>query len=238
MTTAQPPTLTYAPHTLVVFGGLFNGGPPNGDAWQCGIRVAEGTVGPDANDNGAPLATPAAYITDLQATLKTWFLALVGTVGCSGSATLNWIKVNNIGANGKYSDPLNTHRYDYAVPVNGPVTTAGQCYVMTLAYTWNTLRARGAGAHGRVYLPLGLPAQGSPIIGNTTNYATHGKNLLAAIARPVGAASAANGVFPIVASGRIAQNLQINGVKVGTVMDTQRRRKLQIPETYYSTTFP
>lgn len=228
-------TPNYAPHTLVSFGGLIVGGPPNGDMWQCGIRVAEGSV---TNGNGQPLTDPVTYMNDLHTTLSSWFTALVGTVGISGGATLAWLKVNNIGANGKYSAPAVTHRYDYPTPPTGPVTTAGQCAMVTLAYTFTTLRSRGAGSHGRIYLPLGLPATFSPSLGGIANYVTHAKNFLNAIARPTGAASAANGVFPVVASGRNGGNFQITGVKVGSVMDTQRRRKLQITETYTASTYP
>lgn len=231
-------TLTYAPHTLVAFGGNINGGPPGGDVWQCGIRVVEGTVAPDGSASGAPLATPVAYMSDLQATLRTWFTTAVTGVGCAGGATLAWLKVNNIGSDGKYSNPSTTNRYDYATPGTGPVSTAGQCPMITLAYTFTSLRARGPGSKGRIYLPLNIPAQYSSQLGTVANYVTHAKNLLAAIARPVGAASAANGVFPVIASGRNATNFQINGVRVGNVMDVQRRRKNAITETYTSSTYP
>jgi hypothetical protein len=175
---------------------------------------------------------------DLQATLRTWFTTAVTGVGCSGGATLAWLKVNNIGADGKYSNKSVTNRYDYANPGAGPVTAAGQCPMITLAYTFTSLRARGPGSKGRIYLPLNLPAQYSSTLSTVANYVTHAKNLLAAIQRPVGAASNANGVFPIIASGRNAQNFQINGVRVGNVMDVQRRRKNAIAETYTSSVYP
>jgi hypothetical protein len=160
--------MAFTPHTLVAFGGkLTNNTSP--DQWQCGVRLA--ILDPDGISWRAGLSDPQVYLNALHAPLLTWFQrALVTTAGSEfatlrADAYLDWVKVNNIDALGRYADPTTTHRWDY----NGTSGGGGSVNIIppfvTAAVSLTTALARGRGHRGRIYLPFSIPL-------STTGYLT------------------------------------------------------------------
>lgn len=170
--------------------------------------------------------------------IKKWFAD--ERAGISGYATLEWVKFSVIDTDGKYSlfntgFEFNT-TYDFE-PVSGGVGSNYQnsfiAPQLTVAITLVTDVVRGAGRFGRIYPPLtGYPSN----IGLDTN--------------PVGKRDAAvdliddiNGVLNsfvpdadpaviVASSAREGKNAKVTRVRVGQVIDTQRRRRNSIPENY------
>src|SRR5664279_5111023 len=128
---------TWHPHTLVTFGGVLNTAAADHEIWQCGVRLLKpGAAGPlDDHD---------AYLTFAAPKLAQWFTGAAGAPAMNagqfpGSATLNWVKANPIGADGHYSDPT-THIHDYATPQAGSHTGLRRGVVVN-AVSYTHLRA-------------------------------------------------------------------------------------------------
>lgn len=216
--------MVYKPHTLVAFGGDlgldWSATVPGPEIWECTVRIVDSVA-------GAPLSDPAGYMANLHAALGTWFT----TQSLCGVGTgLRWLKVNNIGADGKYVDKTNTNVFDYAPALNG--TQAQPLpYILGFVTTWRTARTRPPGAFGRIYLPNATTdTNGGVTISDIAagSYADAGVSLLHVL-RDAGDSVPA---IPVVASRVDASNTPITHVAVGNVVDVQRRRKDAIPEAY------
>lgn len=209
-------TVQYQPHTLIEFGGTITGVSQN-DIWTCGLRI----VG--FNELG-PLVDPASYMNAIQANLSSWWASTTRVPRMPSTATLDWLKVNNIGADGKYSDKTNTNRHDYTpVPGGGTATMPGFCAVVG---TWETANRRGLAHRGRMYLPLTTAAlqSGSEMSNSTRDqcvsvYASLYSTLVTHFN------TGANRAQGIIASSKNAAWNQITGVSCDSVIDVQRRRK-------------
>jgi len=216
--------VAYAAHTLVTFGGVLNTAADVPEIWQCGIRVTD-TVG------GGPLADHDAYLEGIHGPLSTWYAA-PSNAGLPATSELSWVKANSINAAGKYAEPT-THVYDYPAPVAGGLAAniAGVLPdILCLAVSWTSAKKRGKSHAGRIYLPnYFLPSltPGSMRIMADWNrqWAAKAAALLALIAN-----SAVHAV-PIIASPS-GPTAQITGVRVGDVIDVQRRRKDAYKESY------
>jgi len=221
--------VAYAPHTLVTFGGVLNTGAATPEIWQSGVRVTD-VVG------GGPLADHDAYLAGIKDPLGTWF-EVTGSAGFPATATLNWIKANPINAAGKYADDT-THLYDYPTPVAGggvapffsPVPD-----ILCLAISWTTAKARGKSHAGRIY----LPNYSMPVVTPGSMRAQGGLNALwrdRGLALLALLANSNVHAVPIIASSA-GPTAQITGVRVGDVIDVQRRRKDALKESYVSGIF-
>lgn len=219
----------YAPHTLVAFGGVLNSAADVPEIWQCGVRVTD-VVG------GGPLANHTAYLAGIHASLGAWFSG-VDPVGFCPMTSLNWIKANPINAAGKYASDT-TYLYDYPDPVAGGISGPAlpiKPDILSVVLSWSTAKARGKSHAGRIYLPNYLVhtvVDGSMRItaGDVTGWVTKGVALLGVLAN-----SAVKAV-PIIASSA-GPTAQITGVRVGNVLDVQRRRKDALREAYTSAPF-
>jgi len=216
------------PHTLFTFGGVLNTNQAPAEIWQCGVRVAETGL-------GGALADPDAFLADLVTPMHDWF-ANNGMQKFPTSATLDWLKAAQIGANGKYSDTFN-HVHDYSTPVAG-TGAAAVPDILTLAISWVTgtaVRRGSYASHGRIYPPLYTVApasDGSIRSSSAANTLLLGSDLLAKIN------AVTQNCIPVVASGHGGELRPITGVRVGDVMDVQRKRKDAVKETYVTAAFP
>lgn len=222
----------YVPHTRVTFGGANQQIP--GEIWSCNVNVQR-----PAPDFG-PLLDHEAYLNAIQAALTAWFVSSTNKI--SNVATLAYVKANAIGTDGKYSDPTVTHQHNYTSTIVGGSAPSAMWGLLSFATSWTTARMRGVGSHGRVYLPnytLPPAANGGVTIDVTAQslLLTAGKGLLTVLA-----SSGATLCEPIVASkggksgGGI--NSKITGVRIGNVVDVQRRRKNALLETYVAGAWP
>lgn len=219
--------MAYPRHALVTFGGTVVGSASTEDEiWQCGVRL-------DGDDSGF-LSDPDSYLSDIATPLETWYAASSSVM--RGDSHLKWVKANNIAADGTYADPV-THVHDYATPVAGGAAAGPMPAMLTCCFSWVTAAARGPAHTGRIYPPVWLPATSSEIISdaNRTSYANSGKDLLLVLANGF---ADVFGQPSVVSKVGIGYKRHITGVRVGSVIDVQRRRKNALPEVYSSVAFP
>lgn len=229
----------YTPHTLLTFGGALNEGT-DVEQWQCGIRV--GMFGGSTSD--LRLNDLTAYLNSIHGGLQTaWWAATQSSVqgGPASFARIDWLKAANIGADGKYAGATDTaggpNPAQYLTTLGAGYSNAGNLPgFVTLAVSFHTAAATKYARHGRVYLPLALAAQASGSArvpsGTQTNAANLGAAILTAIAKPVSSpANNTGAIRPIIAS-RHGEVAQINEIRVGDVLDVQRRRKKKLKESY------
>jgi len=234
----KTPIPTFYPHTYVGFGGMLNTGADFPEIWTCGVRVI------DVSTGGLPLADAQAYADEIQTPLKAWFQFQPGGAGQQGfptTSTLEWLKVNNILPNGKYADPV-THQHLYA-PIGvgkvGPTdVTNYNVDIISLVCSWTTDYKRAKAGKGRIYLPNyhvatkhpgGMEAQS----GYTGYWVTTAQKLLDVLRNSGGAHQAT----PIICS-TTGEHHTITGVRVGSTLDVQRKRKSAVPEMYASGPWP
>lgn len=235
--------MAYAPHTLVTFGGrLASTVSGVQEIWQCGIRLRIQLS--DLVSWGGGVTNPATYMAAIASPLSTWFHTSSSTVGGSeflgnrSDAYLDWLKVNNIGVDGKYADKIHTNRYDYATPLAGGAVNSSCPPFVTLAVSLTTASKRGPGHRGRIYLPLLPPLSTNAVI--STLAQTQANGTVKALLNVLKAPSDTGGtITPVVASGINAATNPITGVACGQILDVQRRRKNKLPEgPYVSSTWP
>jgi len=215
--------MAYAPHVRVQFGGtITNAGEPN-EVWSCSVNV-----------------TPAsgfqilAYMDEMAPELLAWFRSV--NSHCASNASLDYLKVNAIGPDGKYVDPTTTNVHDYSAPNSGgepPIWPS----ILTVVTSWRTELQRGPGSRGRIYLPNWTHGSASTIVLSVTdqeNYLNAGLALLDVIANTPGGHHA----VPVIASNVNATNTPITRVEVGNIVDVQRRRKDAYTEVYVASDWP
>jgi hypothetical protein len=211
--------MVYPPHWLLRFEGNFDaiGGSNNNETWSCGIRCTS----PDADIDEDAILTANA---------KAWMTILVANNFTSQIVWGTSVKLNKIGPDGKYAEDATTHEYDASEWGGGNIVGGAAAIVepqRSLAVSWTTAWRRGRAHRGRIYLPAYSTAvNGQLQITNAPTVATMGKNLIASInAVPSLKASVVSGLG---AGG----SHPITGVEVGSRVDTQRRRRAQLVETY------
>lgn len=219
--------MAYAPHYLVSFGGALD---PQADGswnevWQCGIRGLFET----------DIVTPDVWLAGRGTALATWF----GTASnkMHPLSRLEWIKCNGIGPDGKYVDPTHPHTYS-VVPTIGASADRSNNIDSSACWSWTTANLRGRAHTGRIYMPTGcnVPALGAQVmtVAGQTGMVTAAKALLTLLHTTEGDHTFTPGVFSKVD----ASHLDITGVRVGRVIDVQRRRRNKITENYASSVWP
>jgi hypothetical protein len=235
---ATSPPKNFTPHTLVQVGGTvlttgMAGGVP-GDAWSVGLRCG------DVDGTHGPVNDPDAMLDQVVFWLKQWFLS-EGITVTHPENTIDWVKVNNIAANGHYSDPDNPRRVDLT-PVLAP-TPSGSLDpgFVTLVGTFHTAKLRGRASSGRMYWPLQIHSNSSDQV--PTSLAATTAGVYRHILQVMSGIVATTGVWPPteigtrmaipgIYSGIDASRNWITSTAVGVRKDSQRRRKNAIPENY------
>lgn len=228
-------------HVLVTFGGTL-GTAPAGDSWQCGVRVT------GAGPNGStPNLDRVGYANAISTPLQTWFTSVTGTYGVMRQdAVLTFIKVASVHLDTPAAPAKPRWKYDVAgnnpqirTKSSGGPSAGVFPWFLSLAYSWTTANLHGWGHTGRIYPPIAWPGTGASGANLTSavvaDHVTKAKALLTALAQLDGSGTTA---VPVVASLKDGSTHQITGVRVGNVIDVQRRRKEQIPETYTAATWP
>lgn len=226
--------MAYTPHSLVAFGGALTSSIGGDEIWECTVRGFAGV--PTAAPSGLPLSNPEQYLSEVGPKLRTWFSS--ASAGIPAEVTLNYLKMNTIGADGRYSDP-ESHTYDFTPPQAGGYGSAvGRPAFLSIALSWGTLRARGPASRGRIYLPNYSKATfaGSVISGgDAQSVRQSGLTLLDTLANN---GSEEAQFQPCVVSKISGLYSPIKSVRVGNVYDVQRRRKNALAETYVSAAWP
>lgn len=159
--------------------------------------------------------------------ISTWFSSAGASI--STRAQLETIKANVLGVDGKYVSQTYTGLRDIE-PVVGSAAGNIMPPQNTVAVSLRTARKRGPGARGRFYPPLPvvgtLAPDGTIAAGQAAQMATAGAALI----------NGMNGVsdLRVVVASEVGAGalVPVTSVAVGTVVDTQRRRRGDLVEVY------
>lgn len=190
------------------------GGPLYGvDQWSIGFHfTTSGEVAP---------ASSLVAITEA-------FYDSLSAAGRHDTAKLGYIKFNELDhITGKYSDPAGSNAHYYGTPY-GTTGVIGRLPQATLCATLTTVKQRGRGHAGRVFLP------GYPDVTPTARLAQGDCMATAnAVATYLNAMTLMDPELTAVVWSKIGDSVEpITGVKVGDIVDTQRRRRGSITEQY------
>lgn len=217
-------------HVLIQWGGTL----PGGETWSCSLRTGAQESGNPAGDvpsEGAVSSWLNGSIKDAVLAYHTNALTSINPV-----AKLTFVKANRIAVDGHYMDP-STNEYVYAsiAGTGGAFNPLpNQC---TIAVSLTTGYKRGPAHRGRFYLPS--PAvQVAAADGLCTQYeadsiAAATKTFLESIGDVPGLDTPFSQT-PMVFSRKSGApaHRAVTGVEVGRVVDTQRRRRRSLKETY------
>ena len=199
-----------APHGyLTILGDSYSGT----EEWQTGIRFT-GTLPPDEAQFGL---VDAAVSTFLQTTALR-FPAGHRYIG------LKWAPQD---VNGRYPEGADSVEWLRPSPLSGNVS--GGFPQIALVTSWRTARTRGRASNGRSYWPsvqVVNAGTGRFPLAEGTSVATAAATLIGSLN------DAALGTAAVMSSVGAGLVEPITGVRVGLVMDTQRRRRNGISEEY------
>lgn len=161
---------TVLPHVKIAWGGSL--GTPAVEVWTNSIAWKTVTGGGWDTLLGRGRDAFVAQMAGLSTAISDWFSLQVWAnrgdhlkgAGISPNAKLEWVKLNAIGADGKYLYASNTFFYPAAIPGGGAQADSGSGpfysppWQATTAITLRTTIARGRGSHGRIYPPLAVYA--------------------------------------------------------------------------------
>lgn len=205
-----------AVHLYLQWGGKL----PGGESWSNGMRFIN-KGGGAAGDEAAMLAGAGAAVAAFHARSAT---------GISPLAKLSFVKLNAIGTDGLYIADSTTEA-TYADVAGGNSFGTNPPNQICIAASLTTGFSRGVAHRGRFYIPLPVyTPDATGLIGSTEATQTHGSvtTLLANL----------NAVSTHWEIGVMSRKLgspgarRVTGVEVGRVLDTQRRRRRSLPETY------
>lgn len=203
----------YAEHVLIRWGGKLAAE----ETWSCGLRL-QGMAGSDDVTTAQGNLEDFAELVRLFCTnSQSWH---------NGLCSLDWVKANAIGPDGKYSQAYtNLHEFSPAIDLG----TGAAPSQLAVAVTLRTAVSRGRAHAGRFYIPTGF-----------TTVQADGRMGQADAQNIAGAAAAfIQGINVQVTGYKVAvfSPLEpiaraVTRVEVGRVVDTQRRRRNQLAEDY------
>jgi hypothetical protein len=192
--------------------------------------------------NGAPFVVDEAELEKFLPDLQTDLTAFYNTPFFHSGMKVEWCKANNIGPTGAYNSPDVSHTRFFAAPVPGVAGDPHPAQISCVA-TLLTAAQRGLANKGRMYfggIAAGAfsptPDSGQISILQRDNFANHCKTLLNNLNNNPGFDATSPGLDAhVVSKGRLIGDgvaRKVTAVKVGRVLDTQRRRRESIPEDY------
>lgn len=221
--------MAYRPHIVLQWGGSLGTSP---EIWSNTLRIVGNST--DVNDL-QDLAE--AWMPDLSTALVT----LMASGGYQGKAKMLWIKANAVDANGHQSNRPTNVWYapdDFAVTA-GTFPAGPPQLAITISFV--TGAARGLAARGRVYVPTGFSSSAGTYNSDTfqlsvatcEGFRDAWVTFLEALDNNPGPDFANLRVAVVSKQGSDPGNWHaINGVRVGRVIDTQRRRRNALDEDY------
>jgi hypothetical protein len=219
--------MPYPQHWRLAFGGSLYGS----EDWSCNLKL--GKVGALQGATINPETLIDDCVTDIGNFLKGIYS------GLSPAADLRWVKLNEIGPEGRYADPSRTvARYlTGAAIVKNTSSTAAPLPQAALAFTLHSARTRGPLSKGRIFIPTYFSPSSltEPRIAEGT--AASAAGAMAAFVRALnnwpGTDTSGLAVVNVSPGGRGLPDGgmdAVTAVSVGRVIDTQRRRRAAFQE--------
>jgi hypothetical protein len=217
-------------HVLAQWGGTL----PGGEIWSNSIRLAGDTTG-----NNAEVPTQGDLIAWLEGPAKDAVAAFHAdpNTGIHSAAKLVFLKMNVVDVNGHYIEQT-THEWVYSPVVAGGSSANLHPNQCTLVVSTTTAFERGPAHRGRFYLPLCAKsietASGGISTGEAMLVATAAATFLSALHDQPGLDPTLPGDMHVCVMSSVGAGAtnRITGCEVGTVVDTQRRRRNAQAENY------
>lgn len=220
--------MAYPQHYLLAWGGTLHGAEEH----ATGLRFVK-NAGSEIEESHAQ-----TFMAHAATALETYVMS----AGLAQGYKIEWIKFNEIGPEGRYANATGTNRLDLATPIAGTSTTAHPPQI-ACAVTLLTDAQRGMANKGRFYQGgLGLngfaidPATGTISQAAAETFRNRVQTLLNTLNDNPGLDAQFGGLdVHVVSKGGLAGPgvaRKVTAVKVGRVLDTQRRRRGNIAESY------
>lgn len=214
-------------HGVLVWGGTL----PGGEQWTNSLRMAETENSIGTNDAaGWDVAELLAHYSEK---IKTHHANSAAYI--SARAKLTFVKFNRVDINGHYID--GTTFIDSFAPIVGGATDVNYPNQICIVVTLTTDVSRGPASKGRIFVPLPVAAVGATdgIISEAaaTSIAGAHKTFFEAISDTPGVdVATVPGLCVMSKVGTGVKTRRVTGLRVGRVLDTQRRRRNAMGENY------
>lgn len=210
----------------ISFGGDIFG---DQDEWTCSINVGKN----DEDFNFGSDWNPEDLAYEHAMDIKSWFTDIKS--GISVNANLRWVKLAIIGIDGKYTGAPVIH--DLAEPAYGAYYQQAVVPQSSVALSMTTDVRRGPGKDGRIYPPLTGSVISNGREGNVIDKLDSFEKLISTINREYLSLLGPN--YRVIVAAREGKtgpaiNAEVTGVRVGDVIDTQRKRRNKMQENYTS----
>jgi len=204
-------------HLYLQWGGKL----PGNESWSNGLRLRK--VGGGVTMSGDPASMLAGVTTALSAFHQRT------TTKTNSMAKLSFVKLNAITTAGTY---MTDSTYEQVLAdLAGAVASPIYPNQVALAVSLETGFSRGPAHAGRVYLPMpaiDMQANGNISTGDAGPVGVSFDTLLSDL-------NAVDAAYEVAVFSRklgAATNRKVTGVRVGTILDTQRRRRRSLIENY------
>lgn len=217
-------------HLRITWGGTL----PGNETWSCSLNMANMDAIPLNNGFIDELDTGGSALTSISDAIKAYHQDAGAKI--AAAAKLVFVKVAKIELDGKYPADYNSSETVFA-PVSGGGGNVAVPNQVALCVSLTTGITRGPAHRGRFYLPLPTagvnPADGLITSADATSVAQSTKAMLEAVSDwPLIDLPGSPNVVVMSRKDGAPRTRQVTGVDVGRVLDTQRRRRRSLPETY------
>lgn len=210
--------MPYRPHTRFTFSGAVI----PGEVWSCTLNFGSDVVGEVADPDSLPAAATFAA--------ARWKVLHEGITAMSFATSFTQVAVRNINAEGQTTAQAFAGPLDATVGNSSPALPPQCCVVVSLQTDEPGPRGRG-----RFYLPLigGTVTNGArlaPLVRD--DVVQEAKTLIDSVGSNLSAVG--GGPFRPVVASQVGNgfNYRVNRIRVGDVIDTQRRRRDGLTEAY------
>lgn len=216
--------MSFPLHALLQFGGpLFDN-----EIWSCGVRLSITTAGGTEDPQDFANAQLAHAVTSVQHLITNW--------SASSAAKLEFVKLNAIGADGRYTDRSHTNEQHFTGTLQSSGRTNMHPSEVALCVTHTTALLRGPAHAGRMFVPspvYGVDAgTGAITIANAQEAADAHVAFLAELNDWPGTDPLEGWEASVVSRVGLGSVNKITGVKVGRVLDVIRTRRNKQLENY------
>jgi hypothetical protein len=219
--------VAYEPHWLLAFGGSFIGtGSVVLEGWSCTMRLSH------EDESLGTLAPSEAALDYYAGLIETWFSDSGTTI--ASSTKLEFIKLNAIGANGKYSNPWTNQQPATESTFGGGGSPK---YPPQISYAVSLRTAlRGPRVRGRFFLPGICAALQTANLGIST---TSAGQIAATTKTMINGMNAGTGVWTgstnkpqVSIVSKTGSVTPVSEIWCGQALDTVRDRRKDLAENY------
>lgn len=198
------------------------------DIWTTGWRIAPSLV-TESTVNYPQMA--GRLLESVTGAAETFWDALRGRI--AQGTRLNSVKVAPVDEDGRYIDNMDSVIYDWETPLAGSSGTNVHPPQVSVVASLTTGTRRGNATHGRMYLPLtAVPVTSSDFTINVVNRREIAQAVVGLLDDSLTALADVS-LDPVVMSNIGSGTTRtITTVAVGSIPDTQRRRRNRFTEEY------